>query len=66
MQMKYKRFVAHDAVLNNFPKTKLLRLDLIKKHHWRIFETSAYTGSNLLESLEWLCTDVSSRVLVPE
>ena len=45
--------------------TQLLRLHEIKKHHWKIFETSAYTGHNLIEALEWLCRDVASRVLVP-
>jgi ADP-ribosylation factor-like protein 2 len=45
---------------------KVLQLDAIKKHHWKIFETSAYKGTNLLEAMEWLCTDVSSRILVPE
>uniref|UniRef100_A0A1I8BSA9 ADP-ribosylation factor-like protein 6 n=1 Tax=Meloidogyne hapla TaxID=6305 RepID=A0A1I8BSA9_MELHA len=43
---------------------QLLKLESITKHRWRIFRTSAYTGENLLEALEWLCTDISSRVLV--
>lgn len=55
-----------DGSLNSTEIERLLQLNLIKKHHWKIFETSAYTGQNLLDALEWLCTDVSSRVLLPE
>ncbi|CAK5044235.1 unnamed protein product [Meloidogyne enterolobii] len=43
---------------------KLLKLESITKHRWRIFRTSAYTGENLLEALEWLCNDISSKILV--
>jgi len=43
---------------------EILRLDDIKKHRWRIFETSACTGQNLLEALDWLCSDVASQVIV--
>jgi len=39
-------------------------LESITKHRWRIFRTSAYTGENLLEALEWLCNDISSKILV--
>lgn len=42
-----------------------LGLNTISKHHWQIFETSAHTGYNLINSIDWLCKDVSSRVLVP-
>ncbi|KAL3124910.1 hypothetical protein niasHT_001803 [Heterodera trifolii] len=44
---------------------KILRLEKIK-HHWRVYETSAYTGHGLLDSLEWMVQDVNSRVLVPD
>ncbi|KAI1723020.1 ADP-ribosylation factor family domain-containing protein [Ditylenchus destructor] len=46
--------------------SEMLRLNQINQHHWKIFETSAYTGHNLLEALDWLCRDVASRVLVPD
>ncbi|KAK0429200.1 hypothetical protein QR680_011248 [Steinernema hermaphroditum] len=44
--------------------SKLLNLNDIKSHNWRIFECSAVTGSNLLNALEWMCQDVSSRIFV--
>uniref|UniRef100_A0A183CCK9 ADP-ribosylation factor-like protein 2 n=1 Tax=Globodera pallida TaxID=36090 RepID=A0A183CCK9_GLOPA len=44
---------------------KILHLEKIK-HHWRIYETSAYTGDGLLDSLGWLIQDVNSRILVPD
>uniref|UniRef100_A0A914GVI0 NADH-ubiquinone oxidoreductase 75 kDa subunit, mitochondrial n=1 Tax=Globodera rostochiensis TaxID=31243 RepID=A0A914GVI0_GLORO len=44
---------------------KILHLERIK-HHWRIYETSAYTGDGLLDSLGWLIQDVNSRILVPD
>ncbi|KAI6197112.1 ADP-ribosylation factor-like protein 2 isoform X1 [Aphelenchoides besseyi] len=43
-----------------------LKLEEIKNHHWKIFNSSAYTGENLIEAFEWMCKDVSSRVLVRE
>uniref|UniRef100_A0A915DKN7 ADP-ribosylation factor 1-like 2 n=1 Tax=Ditylenchus dipsaci TaxID=166011 RepID=A0A915DKN7_9BILA len=55
-----------DSALSLEQITELLRLSEIKQHHWKIFETSAYTGHNLLISLDWLCNDVASRVLLPE
>ncbi|CAG2170796.1 unnamed protein product [Oppiella nova] len=41
----------------------LLQLDSIKTHHWKIVGCSAYTGLNLLSSIDWLLEDISSRQL---
>ncbi|CAJ0577841.1 unnamed protein product, partial [Mesorhabditis spiculigera] len=41
---------------------KILNLDAIKTHHWRIYPCSAFTGENLLEGISWVCDDVSSRI----
>ncbi|KAJ1370048.1 ADP-ribosylation factor-like protein 2 [Parelaphostrongylus tenuis] len=45
---------------------KLLELDEIKSHHWRIYGCSAITGENLLEAVEWMCEDVASRIFTLE
>ncbi|VEL15426.1 unnamed protein product [Protopolystoma xenopodis] len=39
-----------------------LALDEIKTHHWLILGCSAVTGANLLEGINWLIKDVSSRI----
>lgn len=41
-----------------------LELDKIKSHHWKIFPCSAITGKNILESVDWLIHDISSRIFV--
>ncbi|CAL8077869.1 unnamed protein product [Calicophoron daubneyi] len=43
-----------------------LGLDDIKTHHWSIFGCSAVTGENLLEGINWLLKDVSSRIFSSE
>lgn len=43
-----------------------LELHKIKNHHYKIFNSSAYTGENLMEAFDWMCNDVSSRVLIKE
>ncbi|EPB78574.1 ADP-ribosylation factor family protein [Ancylostoma ceylanicum] len=45
---------------------KLLELDEIKSHHWRIYSCSAMTGENLLEAVTWMCDDVASRIFTLE
>ncbi|PAV56744.1 hypothetical protein WR25_05007 isoform C [Diploscapter pachys] len=45
---------------------KLLDLDAIQSHHWKIFSVSAMTGENLLDAMTWLCEDVASRVFTLE
>ncbi|CAD6192036.1 unnamed protein product [Caenorhabditis auriculariae] len=46
--------------------SKLLDLDSIKTHHWRIFSCCAINGEHLLDSIEWLTDDVGSRVFTLE
>ncbi|KAA3679487.1 ADP-ribosylation factor-like protein 2, partial [Paragonimus westermani] len=43
-----------------------LDLDSIKSHHWCILGCSAVTGENLLEGINWLLKDVSSRLFSAE
>ena len=39
-----------------------LGLDSIKSHHWAIFGCSAYTGDNILTSIDWIVSDISQRL----
>ncbi|XP_039256873.1 ADP-ribosylation factor-like protein 2 [Styela clava] len=41
---------------------EVLELDSIKTHHWSIFPCSAVTGANLLEGVNWVVDDISSRI----
>ncbi|KPM02399.1 Mediator of RNA polymerase II transcription subunit 29 [Sarcoptes scabiei] len=43
---------------------EFLQLDQIKSHHWEIFSCSAITGENIIESIDWLIDDISSRIYV--
>ncbi|KAA0197773.1 ADP ribosylation factor 2 [Fasciolopsis buskii] len=43
-----------------------LALDEIKGHHWCILGCSAVTGENLLEGVDWMLKDVSSRIFSSE
>ncbi|VDL69670.1 unnamed protein product [Nippostrongylus brasiliensis] len=45
---------------------KLMELEEIKSHHWRIYSCSAMTGENLLEAVSWMCDDVASRIFTLE
>ncbi|XP_072387694.1 ADP-ribosylation factor-like protein 2 [Diabrotica undecimpunctata] len=40
----------------------VLELDSIKTHHWKIVSCSAVTGENLLEGIDWLITDIATRI----
>jgi ADP-ribosylation factor-like protein 2 len=40
-----------------------LDLDSIKTHHWQIVKSSAYTGENLLEGINWIISDIAARIL---
>jgi len=44
--------------------TILQALDLlsIKSHHWKIQSCSAVTGDHLVDGLDWVVNDVSSRL----
>jgi len=39
-----------------------LDLDNLKTHHWLIVGCSAVTGDNLLQGMDWLVDDISSRI----
>jgi len=39
-----------------------LNLDEIKTHHWQIVWCSAMTGENLLDGIDWMITDIASRI----
>ncbi|CAL5229243.1 g12530 [Coccomyxa viridis] len=41
---------------------KVLELDSCGRRHWRILGCSAVTGSGLLESFDWLLSDVQGRI----
>ncbi|AXA50455.1 ADP-ribosylation factor-like protein 2 [Malassezia restricta] len=41
---------------------KLLKLDDIQTHAWRIQPTSAYTGENVNGALDWLLEDIRERL----
>uniref|UniRef100_H2Y6E0 ADP-ribosylation factor-like protein 2 n=1 Tax=Ciona savignyi TaxID=51511 RepID=H2Y6E0_CIOSA len=41
---------------------EILDLEGIKTHHWSILPCSAVSGKNLLEGIDWLLDDVSSRI----
>ncbi|CAD5212969.1 unnamed protein product [Bursaphelenchus okinawaensis] len=45
---------------------KEMKLEEIKYHHWKIFDSSAYTGENLIEAFEWMCKDVDDRIKLPD
>jgi len=41
---------------------EILGLDQIKHQHWQIFSCSAITGDNLLQGMNWITHDISSRI----
>ena len=41
---------------------QFLDLEKITTHHWNVLACSAYSGHNLVTGLEWLVSDVSSRL----
>jgi ADP-ribosylation factor-like protein 2 len=43
-------------------KKKILELDKITTHHWTIQGCSAVTGENLVTGVDWLVTDIASRI----
>lgn len=44
----------------------ILGLDKIQSHHWQISKCSAYTGENLVDGIDWLMNDISSRLFFPD
>lgn len=41
-----------------------LELDKIQSRHWAILPSSAVTGSGLLQGIDWLVSDISSRIFM--
>lgn len=41
-----------------------LELDLIETRHWGIVACSAVTGEGLLEGIDWIVTDIASRIFL--
>lgn len=41
-----------------------LELDLIETRHWGIVACSAVTGEGLLEGIDWVVTDIASRIFL--
>lgn len=41
---------------------ELMALDSITTHNWNICGCSAFCGDNVLPGIEWLVSDVSSRL----
>ncbi|XP_065882453.1 ADP-ribosylation factor-like protein 2 [Dysidea avara] len=39
-----------------------LQLDMIKTHHWQILQCSAVTGENLVNGIDWIISDIASRI----
>lgn len=43
-----------------------LELESIRSHHWCIQGCSAYTGQSLLAGIDWLLSDISSRIFTSD
>ena len=43
-----------------------LELESIKTHHWQVIPCSAVMGDNLLEGINWLTADISSRLFTAD
>ncbi|XP_037600750.1 ADP-ribosylation factor-like protein 2 [Cebus imitator] len=43
-----------------------LELDSIRSHHWCIQGCSAITRENLLQGIDWLLDDISSRIFTAQ
>ncbi len=43
-----------------------LDLDSITTHHWKILPSCAISGENLLEGVDWLLSDIASRLFTLE
>ena len=40
----------------------VLDLSSLKNRHWKLINCSAYTGENLLQGIDWIVDDISSRI----
>ncbi|KND01705.1 ADP-ribosylation factor-like protein 2 [Spizellomyces punctatus DAOM BR117] len=45
---------------------ELLDLRSIQTHHWHIIGCSAVTGANLLAGMDWIVSDIASRIYMLE
>ena len=56
--------VEHDVTMSYMLTCHPQALDLegIKTHHWQITACSAVTGERLLDGVNWLTADISSRI----
>jgi ADP-ribosylation factor-like protein 2 len=43
---------------------KFLNLDDIATRHWGIIPCSAVTGEGLIEGIDWIVTDIASRIFM--
>jgi len=50
----------------NVLSLQALNLDNLKSHHWSIYGCSAVTGNNLLQGIDWLIDDISSRIFTAD
>ena len=48
--------------VRNGANAQYLRLDDIQSHSWRIQACSAHTGAHMDEGLDWLVSDMASRL----
>nr|CAD7259204.1 unnamed protein product [Timema shepardi] len=48
--------------LHELLQEEILELNMIKTHNWKIVGCSAVTGDNLVAGIDWLVSDISSRI----
>ncbi|KAJ1658537.1 ADP-ribosylation factor-like protein 2 [Dispira simplex] len=54
------------GALTNSELVNALKLDNIQTHSWLILPCSAVTGENLLKGLDWIVSDIASRIYMYE
>ena len=54
--------LSQDEIRKVFQLIQLFDLDSITTHHWAIFGCSGVTGKNLLNGIDWVITDIGSRL----
>ena len=54
------------GALNTEQVGQALELDQIKQRHWKVQSCSAVTGDGLVEGMDWLVQDISSRIFIME
>jgi ADP-ribosylation factor-like protein 2 len=42
--------------------SQILKLDSIVKRHWNIVACSAVSGQGLVEGVDWIVSDIASRI----